>query len=576
MPVSSHYHVSTVRRTHCLLLADLKIERVMPMEEPRSWLGLSARAWVSAAVAIGLLAWLTDFLIDQGPKKVDLSPISEGLTGEQWQIAHEIDDIEKRYREWPTDKLPPTGIEDDLARAIRWQEQLLAANPRAGKEQTMRLDRLQTARDTVLAQRQWDRVLALELTLKNDPTTESRIERLEELLKLRQTINRSRAEPRYKNLVRETDLDRELERLQVVPLREEADALATKAKEAADGKDWIAALQHYTRAREIMEEINRQYARSKFADLALRNRLFNQETSLQGAREAAEITLLITGGDAAANDRPEIAAEYFTQAMSLQKKLNKQWPLSRFVSTNRLDQLEVKRQTVSSNLLIAQMLEQDRELTESLTARQTWVSKQKLAELQAMALQLAENFPRSQNSDQGLGRKYAYLISLGDQLRQIQDGIYDQLVPLAGRAGQMLLRDEVSQELYTAIMKFNPSREPATQQAVESVSLEDATEFCRRLGWILGQAVRLPSREVMQSALNDRGAVDPAKSDTRDAYLNLVGGVSEWLAAEPSDSEAEIFTGETGGDLTVRRKDTRSRAIGFRVLLESGNVSRSD
>ena len=153
----------------------------MPMEEPRSWLGLSARAWVSAAVAIGLLAWLTDFLIDQGPKKVDLSPISEGLTGEQWQIAHEIDAIEKRYREWPTDKLPPTGIEDDLARAIRWQEQLLAANPRAGKEQTMRLDRLQTARDTVLAQRQWDRVLALELTLKNDPTTESRIERLEEL-----------------------------------------------------------------------------------------------------------------------------------------------------------------------------------------------------------------------------------------------------------------------------------------------------------------------------------------------------------------------------------------------------------
>jgi hypothetical protein len=558
-----------------------KIGFGMPMKEPRTWLGLRARAWLGAVAAVALSVWLTWFLINLGPKKVDIAQLPVALNGPQSRIDREIDAVEQRYRKLPADAVPPLGMESELTRAIERQERLLAANPKAGQEQTQRLERLHVARDTVLAQKMWGQVETLEAALQADSSARERIVQLEELLKLRQEINRSRATAQFKDLVRETQLERELEGLQAGPLREAVDAMTAQAQAAFAEKNWPAALDYYTRAREMLDDLNRRFARSRYADMALANRLKAEEQALQGAGESAEIEVYVQGGDAAAADRPEVAAEYYHRALGLQTLLNQRWRKSRFFSTSRLDELEAKRQTVLAEALLVRMRALDGSLDEALAARQLLAAGKSLAEAQSIAQRLKDEFPRNRGNDEGLSRKFSYLASLGGGMRALQDTVYDQLVPLAGHEDQMLMRAEVSQELYTAVMKFNPSLEVKPGQAVAFVSWEDAREFCRRLGWILGQPVRLPSQEVMRSALNERGAVDPASREIVSAYTQLEGGVSEWLEDTPNDTEAEILlgsgaSGNSGSLFATRRKDTRSREVGFRVMVGPESVRPSD
>lgn len=546
------------------------------MKEHRIWMGLPLRGWLGVGLGLGLVAGLTVFLIRQGPKKIDLAHRPVGMTGEQWRISREIDEVEQRYRQLAADVLPSPEMERALMRAIERQEQLLQVNPPAAKEQSIRLDRLYAARDTTRAQRQWPQVETLEKSLQTNLPPEERTAAFDELLRLRQAINRSHAAARYKDLVRETQVERELEMALAGPLQAKVDEAESLAQKEAARENWTEALGHYSRAREIMEDINRRFARSRYADLARQNKLRTEELSLEGAGESAEIEVYVQGAGAALADRPELAAEYYQRAITVQKQLNERWPQSRFVSTRRLDELEEQRQTVLAGALIAQWVEEDAGLQKILAGRQALAAARNIAELELMSRQLTGEYPRSRLSDRGLGRKYAFLVSLGEGIRDLQDQVYDQLVPLPRTDGLMLLRDEVSQGLYTQIMKFNPSRTPGELLAVESLSWQEAEEFCRRLGWVMGRRVRLPARDEIAAALADavESSRDKSAIPSGEIYANLTGNVAEWLAAAEESAEAPVLAAEgaDGGDVSrqfsSRPKNTRSRELGFRVVVE--------
>lgn len=551
---------------------------IMSLKEPPRWLGLGLPAWGSVVVAGMALGALLHFLVHLGPRPVDLPEQTAAMTAEQWRVSLQIDEIEQRYGRLPDGAAIPSQSEADLVRAVAWQEQLLRVRP-GDASQVQRLERLLTVRDTLRARLLWPQIEAVERTLRGELPPAGRVAAMEQALSMRRGINHSHAVARYKNIVRVTQLERDLESAQAQPLSARATAEVAQARAAADQQQWTEALEHYTRAREVLDELNLKYSRTRQADLGLQARVRAEEAALQGASDAAEIDVLERGGDAAAAaGRPDEAVALYQDAVTRQTELNRRWPRSRFVSTARLDRLEEKRQTVLSGKVLEAMREEDRTVEALLAQRQTLVAATHIAVVRQLADQLAGEFARSRQSDEGLARKYAYLNTLNGHLRGLQDDVYDRLLPLPNTAHRMLLRSEVGQDLYARIMKINPSRQARPEAPVDSVTWGEAMEFCRRLSWVLGQPVRLPTaaefRQALQAApLTGAGEPEPGGDP---GFQHLLGGMAEWLAAEADSAAAavapagELSTGQGEAvDFAIRPKDMRDRNLGFRVLVET-------
>lgn len=543
----------------------------MAFKDNRTWLGLDRPVWAGVLVLLVLLAGVFIWLDWDEPRPVNAPGLTAGFSANQWEVMREVERIEARHRR-SGDEPPADGWEKDLARAVDLQEQLLRSMTAPDPAQSVRLERLLVLRDTLRAKALWPQVLAAEATLARDPApTAQRTAALTELLALRREINRSHAEVRFKDLVRETQLARELEDAQAGPLHAAALAAVAQARAEVEKRDWVAALASYTAAREKLEELNRTHARTKYADLGLLKRVRAEEETLQGAAQSLEAGLFAAGAEAAAAaGRAEEAAERYTRAIGLQQQVNERWPQSRFFTTIKVEEWESRRQTVLAEAMLAEIAAQDRQIAGLLSGRQTLEAGRRIVGLQDAFVRLEQEQPKHRAAVEDLRRKYVYLASLGDALRRLQDEAYDRLLPLPGAPGSLLLRTEVNQALYQQIMKFNPSREPGDDRPVDSVTWQDAAEFCRRLGWVLGQPVRLPTAREHALASNDILATE--NGDAPYGFLQLNDPHAEWLWTTDAAEAALIVDAgtATGGENAAQSvpKTTRRRDLGFRVLVE--------
>ena len=169
----------------------------------------------------------------------------------------------------------------------------------------------------------------------------------------------------------------------------------------------------------------------------------------------------------------------------------------------------------------------------------------------------------------------------------MSEALRKDLLAVPGKAGWWMLRYEVWQELYLSLMDVaNPSREKGSEYPVESVTAMEAGEFAKRAGWLMGDKVVLPSKELFFAASGQPKSVDEAvwgaqgvlwKVGTGDpdkgGFYNLWGNVGEWL--QP-DGEKAYYAGgnytdipekvirEPVREVTVR---DRSRLVGFRIAV---------
>lgn len=542
----------------------------MAFKENRTWLGLERPVWAGVLVLLFFLVGGLVWLDWNEPRPVRGAVVAPGFTANQWEVIREVERIEARFRR-AADGPPPAGWEREVSRAVMLQEQLLRSMAKPDPVQSVRLERLQELRDTLRAKTLWPQVQAGEEALLRDPgPSVQRTAALTELLGLRREINRSQAEVRFKDLVRETQLARELEDAQAGPLHATAMAAVAQARAEAENRDWVAALASYTQAREKLEELNRTHARTKFADLGLLKQVRAEEDTLQGAAQSLEAGLFAAGAEAAAAaGQAEEAAERYARAIGLQQQVNERWPQSRFFTTIKVEEWESRRQTVLAEAMLAKIAAQDRLIAGLLSGRQTLEAGRRIAGLQDAFVRLEQEQPKHRAAVGDLRRKYVYLASLGDELRRLQDDVYDRLLPLPGEPRLLLLRTEVSQVLYEQVMNFNPSRETGDDRPVDSVTWHDAVEFCRRLGWVLGQPVRLPSAREHALASNDVLAAE--NGDVPYGFLQLNDPHAEWLWAPDEAATAPMAAPAAGGaegEPEVLPRTTKRRELGFRVLVE--------
>ena len=559
----------------------------------------SARPWILIGMGVVALGYFFYFLTTLGPRRLNEGAPAAVKTPDDPAVAKlsdEIEGVEQQYTKAVDANLVTPEAIDKLSQAFDKQKELVRIYPAAGLEESTRLMRLETELGNARAKLKMVEIDQLEKdgadALENtDPDLAST--KFTEALRLQREINTSSASSRYKNYVRETSISQQLARLEAAPIEKDMKGAIADARKAANEKRWADALTSYTKARDLQDRINQQYGRTIFADLSVVDDLDAEIESLNAAGIAADIDAKEKAGDdAIAAGNPTGAATYFAAAYDLQLQVNQKFSKSRFVSSDRIENLEIKRQTALSAVTAADLTSLDRAIGEHLRKRQVVLADQKIGRAVELVNKLFTDYPKSRRIDGTLKLKLAYLALKRPDLRVLQDSIYDRLLPMPGVSGRLLLKTEVSQALYLMVMNTNPSRNPGREFPVDSVNWDDARAFCTRLSWLLGTMVRLPSMDEFRVTLGDGQSafwnqanseghsqeVGRGKSNDTGFY-DLVGNLAEWTSTEVDDDKAFVFGGsylDKAAELSktpseTRPKSDRARQVGFRFVVDESS-----
>ena len=247
----------------------------------------------------------------------------------------------------------------------------------------------------------------------------------------------------------------------------------------------------------------------------------------------------------------EVAVLAYEEARQTQMRLNREFDRSRFLSSSRVERLEVKRQTASSVPLMEAPQLEAAAIDQMLKRRETTKAADRIEEVARRLGDVFTQLPKSERLDPELRLRTGFLSAQRDRLGEVQDAVYDRLRPLPGVSELQLLRTELPQSLYLQIMRVNPCRNPGRAFPVDSVNWFDAMSFCERLGWVMRRPARLPTEyeyrvaveEATQIELDLDPDVERTKSDematfapNAAGFFDLLGNVAEWLLPRPNQT----------------------------------------
>ncbi|MBI3852974.1 MAG: SUMF1/EgtB/PvdO family nonheme iron enzyme [Verrucomicrobia bacterium] len=168
-------------------------------------------------------------------------------------------------------------------------------------------------------------------------------------------------------------------------------------------------------------------------------------------------------------------------------------------------------------------------------------------------------------------------------------------------AGYWVGKFEVTQEQYKKVMNSNPSAFPGDGRPVDSVTYDEAVEFCRQLNEIerkeeslpKGYIYALPTEAQWESFVGNAGletavtSFGQRRSGTENVgslapnesgLYDVRGNVMEWCAADPSKPYRVLRGGAWATTIEINlrpafrhyaRPDERQNTFGFRVVLVS-------
>ena len=418
------------------------------------------------------------------------------------------------------------------------------------------------------------------------------LEKMREALQLQHELNVSQIDSRHKSVVREARLSQRVEALAIEPLRLAVVRALGEARAAVAARRWDDARLAYNRAHLLQEQLNRDHTGSSYADAQALNGIEEEIATLDATDRAAAATEDERLGDAAtAGGNWLAAAAAYTRAQTLQREINEKFSRSHLATAGRLDALEAKRQTAQSAASTTLVEQLEREASGLLRRRQVPAAQEKIAAATAVLEHLATTYPLSRRLDPAVKLKLDYLQSHRADLAALQGQVYALLRAVPGRPETLLLQTEVPQSLYAQVMNANPSRHAGPTLPVDSVSWLETQEFCQRLGWVLGTAVRLPTEDEWRAALaagepaawsaetsgggSREVALSPANAN---GFHDLLGNVAEWL--QPRTTGPAQTAPVAGGSfldaaealrarpITLFERGEHLRHVGFRVVVE--------
>ena len=280
-------------------------------------------------------------------------------------------------------------------------------------------------------------------------------------------------------------------------------------------------------------------------------------------------------------------------ALAEMVKLMKEFPRSTYSSRATEEKLILQRNQARAHNRLEQ-LKQDMEAMRSLIRAADFTRALSQANrLLVAADKIEQDNPGVIPADSLLLRELKYITQNAGTLAVIVPTLDRITLTIPQYPQVKLLKQEVSQSLYAAVVGNNPSMIQRGTAPVESVSYKDAQLFCQNLTWLSGRKVRLPTLEEMQSAVGDVSATPKGPQawtfDNTDGltvrevgtskpnaagFFDLIGNVEEWTLA-PEDKEAAMVVGGSVNWVPVAgfpqrnaQKRERSRTLGFRFIIE--------
>jgi hypothetical protein len=387
-------------------------------------------------------------------------------------------------------------------------------------------------------------------------------------------------------------LEREIREQQAEPLYQES-VNQEKAGEEALSSGRTKEAQAYFRAAFVSQaEINEQYPNSRRRD-PLRLQQLQTRSAFAEANELIkqQEALLDQAQEQIGKGRPLVGVRLLQQASAGFTALIKEMPLLTSILQPRIVAVQQSAATTAvrhfQNYFSGQLSQLDNHLASGQLAPAFALE----ATLRRHFIQMENEFPGSAGQFSNLSERIKFLESHKDQAAGLQQYLRQQFVAIPGHGGWWMLRTEVSQDLYIAIMDIpNPSRKKGGTFPVESVSHIDATNFATRVGWLLGVRTQLPGSSQFNAVVGKpespaqisiQSATSTVPVDQGDAnadgFFHLWGNVAEWLApAEGADVGMVTHAGghflDTavalfGQPISPASVNDRNRLIGFRLVI---------
>jgi len=518
------------------------------------------------------------------------------------QLETEVAALEEQFREVLRLRAP---TDEDLAliqQAISRQQELVdALNRRSGSafRQLDELKRLYDEQAALALRKESEQHEQMARQAESDDDPALAIAELTSAVELQSQINQRFSGTPSASLQRLSRLERELGRAEAAPLLRLSRAAEKAAREALQAEAWDTAAEHFAEAIRTQEQLNDAGRLAAFTNVTRLAELERELASLDSRDLAERIAEIEREARRLSEDEQfRDAAERLQLAKRLQSNLDETYPNSRFAGGRRLAGIDQRLQDALGATLAGDIVEETRRI-ESFLRRGN--IREALSDIQPLVRKIQvfrEDFPSSTRISRDLQAKVEYLNFIRAEVGFLQDRIEQAMVPVPGaeRAARML-RTEVNQALYASIMFTNPSQNKGERLPVESVTFEDARQFCQRVSWIFGRPVRLPTREEYQAAVGSLRYVDlsahtwnrdnsggsPQPVGTLEANANgfhdLLGNVREWCSPSGFMPEGEAIV--AGGAVLDTLESlaqvpfegvsqrTRNRLTGFRFVIEA-------
>ena len=566
----------------------------------RAFAGLKRFFFVLLLGGAGVLAsfW---FLSQLGPGKVDYQALATRveIPPEVLALHEQSLDSEAQFDEGLVMRPPTVEDLELLKRALDQQTEYVEALAGFDSEAVRRREDLDQRYQDLQGGLLKAAVNALQAeaqTLANAKAFEAARGKYKKAFALQKSINEKFPLSASYNASRAARLQRHARHFAAEPLLERSLALENQADVCVAQENWGQAEILLGQSIALQDRLNREYRSSSQASVSRFQRLNVKQAGVQSGQYQLEIEQVSDQADARFADGEALqAASLYQEAARLQQQLNDAYPVSPYALSERVNEFQGKSQTAQSLELSAVIERNDDLLNRLLSERHIHKAAEVIVALRRDIEQMQQAYPRSSLNDDELQLKVRYLSLMQNDLGLIQGRVYDALLAIPDVTGVRLLRTEVPQALYSLLMGRNPSRNPGESVPVDSVSWLDAKSFCKRLTWILGKAVRLPTENEFRQALgrlsyvvlephvwsraDPEGMTQPiaTKAAFASGFYDLLGNVSEWLESMDRDESEEVR--HIGGHVQDRLdaifkvpvrsapRSARNRVTGFRVVV---------
>jgi hypothetical protein len=293
------------------------------------------------------------------------------------------------------------------------------------------------------------------------------------------------------------------------------------------------------------------------------------------------------------NEQWDEAEKLWDQAILKQKLIINKNPLSEYANQKNSAEIEKRRNLARTTLTVRKQKTDLLEIQAKIREKNYDQAIEAAKKLLAAAQKLEDKNPGVLPKESPIIQELTFITSRQGMIKIINNAIEGFFIKHPVKKEIKLMRHEVPQSFYEAVMGVNPSAVVRGNLPVESVNYEDAQKFCQQLGWLTGTKIRLPTSEEFIQAAGDFG--EKNKSDqawmfdntdgltTRNVattkmnsygFYDLIGNVEEWTHSPKENEEALILGGSVN---TVMKKEfpqrkalkrERSRTLGFRVVQE--------